>query len=113
VNFSFSTLTAESYQFLSRASNPYTEIRKTVYMPRQSDLLERVKRTGLVDTRIWVVDDSMMTRRVLSALVSSRWTVCGDADNGTTGVKKSHELKPDLVPLDLVRSLSLANCYFG
>lgn len=51
--------------------------------------------------RILVVDDSKTTRRVLSALVSSRWTVCGEAENGCSGVKKFRELKPDLVLLDL------------
>jgi two-component system chemotaxis response regulator CheY len=54
-----------------------------------------------MDMRILVVDDSKMTRRVLSSLVGSRWTVCGEAENGTAGVKKFHELKPDLVLLDL------------
>lgn len=38
---------------------------------------------------------------MLSALVSSRWTVCGEAESGTAGVKKFQELKPDLVLLDL------------
>ena len=54
-----------------------------------------------MDARILVVDDSKATRRVLSALVSSRWTVCGEAESGTAGVKKFQELKPDLVLLDL------------
>jgi CheY-like chemotaxis protein len=51
--------------------------------------------------RILVVDDSQTTRRVLSALVSARWTVCGDAENGRSALKKFRELKPDLVLLDL------------
>jgi len=54
-----------------------------------------------MDARILVVDDSKATRRVLSALVSSRWTVCGEAESGTAGVKKFQELKPDVVVLDL------------
>jgi two-component system chemotaxis response regulator CheY len=54
-----------------------------------------------MDTRILVVDDSKATRRVLSALVSSRWIVCGEAENGMAGVEKFQELKPDLVLLDL------------
>jgi CheY-like chemotaxis protein len=54
-----------------------------------------------MDTRILVVDDSKATRRVLSALVNSRWTVCGEAESGTAGVKKFQELQPDLVVLDL------------
>jgi two-component system, chemotaxis family, chemotaxis protein CheY len=51
--------------------------------------------------RVLVVDDSKTTRRVLSAIVSSRWTVCGQAENGSSAVKKFRELKPDLVLLDL------------
>ncbi len=51
--------------------------------------------------RVLIVDDSKLTRRVLSALVSSRWTVCGEAENGCSGVKRFRELKPDLVLLDL------------
>jgi CheY-like chemotaxis protein len=54
-----------------------------------------------MELRILVVDDSKLTRRVLSALVSSRWTVCGEAENGNSAVKKFRELKPDLVLLDL------------
>ena len=54
-----------------------------------------------MDLRILVVDDSKVTRRVLCALISSRWTVCGQAENGGSAVKKFRELKPDLVLLDL------------
>ena len=53
-----------------------------------------------MSARILVVDDSKTTRRVLSAVVS-RWTVCGQAENGRAAVKKFRELKPDLVLLDL------------
>jgi two-component system, NarL family, invasion response regulator UvrY len=51
--------------------------------------------------RIMVVDDSQATRRVVSALVGSRWTVVGSAENGKAALKKYTELKPDLVLLDL------------
>src|SRR5260370_15869004 len=52
--------------------------------------------------RILVVDDSDVTRRVLGTILRSRhWTVCGEAEDGWSGVKKFHELKPDLVLLDL------------
>src|ERR1700724_1116467 len=54
-----------------------------------------------MELRVLIVDDSMTTRRVLSAIVSSRWTVCGQAENGRSAVKKFHKLKPDLVLLDL------------
>jgi two-component system, chemotaxis family, chemotaxis protein CheY len=49
-----------------------------------------------------VVDDSDVTRRVLGTILRSRqWTVCGEAEDGWSGVKKFHQLKPDLVLLDL------------
>jgi len=51
--------------------------------------------------RVLIVDDSKTTRRVLSGLIGSRWAVCGEAENGRSGVKKFRELKPDLVLLDL------------
>jgi CheY-like chemotaxis protein len=51
--------------------------------------------------RILVVDDSEITRRILSTILRSRhWTVCGEAENGWSGVRKFQELKPDVVLLD-------------
>jgi two-component system, chemotaxis family, chemotaxis protein CheY len=54
-----------------------------------------------MNVRILLIDDSKATRRVLSAIVNSRWNVCGLAENGELGVKKFRELKPDVVLLDL------------
>jgi two-component system chemotaxis response regulator CheY len=55
-----------------------------------------------MDLRILIVDDSETTRRILGHLVRSRhWTVCGEAENGWSGVKKFNELKPDVVLIDL------------
>jgi len=54
-----------------------------------------------MNPRILVVDDSKTTRRVLSAMVGSRWTVCGEAQNGRSAVRKFRELEPNLVVLDL------------
>ena len=56
-----------------------------------------------MQVRVLIVDDSKATRRVLSAIVSSRWTVCGQAENGKSAVKMFRELRPDLVLLDLAR----------
>src|SRR6478736_6293430 len=56
---------------------------------------------GSMNPRILVVDDSKTTRRVLSAMVSSRWTVCGEAQNGRSAVRKFRQLEPNLVVLDL------------
>jgi DNA-binding NarL/FixJ family response regulator len=59
------------------------------------------KMASLKDLRILIVDDSDTTRHILGTLVRSReWTVCGEAENGWTGVKKFNELMPDLVLLD-------------
>ena len=60
------------------------------------------RRCRISSLRILVVDDSDVTRRVLGTILRSRhWTVCGEAEDGWSGVKKFHELKPDLVLLDL------------
>jgi CheY-like chemotaxis protein len=56
----------------------------------------------LTDLRILIVDDSDATRRILGTIVRSRdWIVCGEAEDGWSGVKKIHEPRPDLVLLDL------------
>jgi two-component system chemotaxis response regulator CheY len=56
----------------------------------------------VTDLRILIVDDSDTTRRILGTIVRSHdWVVCGEAEDGWSGVKKFHELKPDVVLLDL------------
>jgi CheY-like chemotaxis protein len=57
---------------------------------------------SLADLRILIVDDSDTARRILGTIVRSRdWIVCGEAEDGWSGVKKFQELRPDLVLLDL------------
>jgi DNA-binding NarL/FixJ family response regulator len=52
--------------------------------------------------RILIVDDSETTRRIVGTILRSRhWTICGEAEDGRTGVEKFQELKPDVVLLDL------------
>jgi two-component system, chemotaxis family, chemotaxis protein CheY len=52
--------------------------------------------------RILIVDDSETMRRVVGRILRSRnWTICGEAENGRSGVEKFQELKPDIVLLDL------------
>src|SRR5277367_1520335 len=52
--------------------------------------------------QILVVDDSEISRRIISTILRSRhWTVCGEAEDGKDGVEKFQELKPDVVLLDL------------
>jgi len=57
---------------------------------------------SLTDLRILIVDDSDTTRRILATIVRSRhWVVCGEAEDGWSGVRQFQELRPDLVLLDL------------
>ncbi len=52
--------------------------------------------------RILIVDDSETTRRIVGTILRSRhWTICGEAEDGQTGVQKFQKLKPDVVLLDL------------
>jgi DNA-binding NarL/FixJ family response regulator len=60
------------------------------------------KRTGPDELRILIVDDSETARRVVGKILRSRhWTICGEAENGRTGVERFHKMKPDVALLDL------------
>ncbi len=54
--------------------------------------------------RILIADDSEVMRNQLRLALTSRanLTVCGEAVNGVSAILKAHELKPDLVIMDLV-----------
>lgn len=52
--------------------------------------------------RVLIVDDSETVRRITRTILRSRrWTVCGEAEDGVSGVQKFQQLKPDVVLLDL------------
>jgi len=53
--------------------------------------------------RILVVDDADVSRRMVRAMVRDTpgLSVCGEAENGATGLQKFGSLKPDIVVLDL------------
>src|SRR5260370_39521441 len=54
------------------------------------------------DLRILIVDDSDTTRQILGTIVRScDWVVCGEAEDGWSGVRQFQELRPDAVLLDL------------
>ena len=55
-----------------------------------------------MDLRILIVDDSLTMRRIIATIVGSHsgWTICGEAEDGLSGIQKFQELKPDLVLLD-------------
>jgi CheY-like chemotaxis protein len=55
-----------------------------------------------MELRILIVDDSETTRRILRAIVRSReWVVCGEAEDGRSGIQQFQKLKPDVVLIDL------------
>ena len=53
--------------------------------------------------RVLLVDDQPLFRTAIASLLSGQpdMEVVGQADNGVVGVEKAHELKPDLVVMDL------------
>jgi DNA-binding NarL/FixJ family response regulator len=53
--------------------------------------------------RILVADDHEAVRKGVCAILSSRLDieVCGEASNGQDAIDKAHELKPDLIILDI------------
>lgn len=52
---------------------------------------------------ILIVDDNASIRHLLRVLIESKtsFKVCGEAENGEQAIKKTRELQPDLVLLDL------------
>jgi DNA-binding NarL/FixJ family response regulator len=55
-----------------------------------------------MSTSVLIIDDSLIMRKALRTLLgtTSQWHVCGEADNGKTGVAMVKELHPDVVILD-------------
>jgi len=56
-----------------------------------------------MNLRILVADDHEVVRQGLCALLAARagWEVCGEASDGIETVRKTAELKPDIVVLDV------------
>lgn len=53
--------------------------------------------------RILIVDDHELVRRGLRSILLTRpeWEICGEAADGSNGIEKARELKPDVVLLDI------------
>src|ERR1700688_1564195 len=58
---------------------------------------------GQLHHRILVVDDPPSFRRILRMLLekNSQWEVCGEASDGWEAVKRTTELRPDIILMDL------------
>jgi DNA-binding NarL/FixJ family response regulator len=53
--------------------------------------------------RIFIADDHEVVRKGLGALLQAEagWEICGEAADGRTAVEKVHELRPDVIILDI------------
>lgn len=53
--------------------------------------------------RVLLVDDQPLFRRAIAALLDAEegFAVVGQADNGLAGLERAHELRPDLVVMDV------------
>lgn len=53
--------------------------------------------------RILLVDDHEVVRRGLRSLLETQreWRICGEAEDGMTGVEQTKALRPDIVILDV------------
>jgi DNA-binding NarL/FixJ family response regulator len=54
--------------------------------------------------RILIADDQPYMRRAVKALLESQsgWTVCGEAEDGLEAIKKTGELQPDVIVMDMI-----------
>lgn len=57
--------------------------------------------------KILVADDSEVVRQLLKKAISGErgWSLCGEATNGQQAVLLAHQLKPDLIVMDLAMPL--------
>jgi PAS domain S-box-containing protein len=69
----------------------------------QTSLTFTIRSAADARRRILIADDHELMRRGLRGLLESHdeWAVCGEALDGTEAVRKSTDLKPDLVIMDV------------
>ena len=69
----------------------------------QTSLTFTIRSAADARRRILIADDHELMRRGLRGLLESHdeWAVCGEAVEGTEAVRKSADLKPDLVIMDV------------
>lgn len=53
--------------------------------------------------RVLIADDNSTVRRSIRSLIelSTKWKVCGEAENGAVAIERAQSLQPDIVILDL------------
>ncbi len=75
--------------------------------PKQAALARRrvspIDSVGVNGLRVLVVDDHVVVRQGLRALLETRpeWEVCGEAATGREALRKAQKLKPDIMILDI------------
>jgi len=61
-------------------------------------------RGGRMKSRVLIVDDSMMSRRIIRGILEAAGHLVTEAVDGAAGIERYSLEKPDLVVLDLVMS---------
>jgi hypothetical protein len=94
---------------LSRAT--FSLAGETVNLLDLAHLLARLEMTekrtgGTMGLRILIADDALFMRNMLKEIfVNAGFQVVGEAANGIEAVERYHELRPDLVTMDIVMPL--------
>jgi DNA-binding NarL/FixJ family response regulator len=54
-------------------------------------------------TRVLIVDDHAFIRRGVQTILHPfpEWELCGEADNGNDAIRMAHELKPEIIIMDI------------
>lgn len=57
-----------------------------------------------MSARILIADDSQLVRESMARLLGGHadWKVCGEASDGAEAIRKTRQLKPDLIVLDFL-----------
>jgi CheY-like chemotaxis protein len=91
--FATAALSQIAFEFLGSSwYSPGPQFRVSLYLLRERPM----------NLRILIVDDNETMRRITAAIVGSHpgWTICGEAADGVSGIRKFQQLNPDLVLLD-------------
>ena len=85
------------------ATLPMKRVEQAEGEESESSLSSAIRSAEDARSRILIADDHELMRRGLRGLLESHdeWAVCGEAVEGSEAVRKSIDLKPDLVIMDV------------